>query len=253
MLLVLAVAAIGHAGTVAIDAAPGVRLSAEEWGSGAKGVVLVHDAGKDRSEWGGLGAKLASSGFHVVAVDLRGHGASGGAAPVTDDDWAAVTADVVAAVAYLGKRGATDLHVVGSLAGANLALNAAMSNPAIDDLVLLSPVLNSHGVKVSTAIAAYGKRPLLAVTSNTDPVSLKTATWLAEQAQGPKLVEIYDANASGARLLNTAPELESLLLTWLNGTLLLATDPQAARDLGLKMNDLGQIETTGHRLEDSNR
>jgi pimeloyl-ACP methyl ester carboxylesterase len=253
MLLVLAAATIGHAGTVTIDAGSGVRLSAEEWGTGARGVLLVHDAGKDRSEWGGLGAKLANAGFHVVAVDVRGHGASEGAAPVSEAEWTAAVADVVAAVTYLARRGASDLHVVGSVGGANLALNAAMANPTVDDLVLLSPVLNSHGVKVSTAIAAYGKRPLLAVTSNSDPLSLKASTWLVEQAQGPKLLEIYDTTASGARLLNTAPELESLLLTWLNGTLLLATDPDAARDLGLKMNDVGQIETTGQRLEERTR
>lgn len=253
MLLFFAVAGITNAATVTLDAAPGVRLSADVAGAGAKGVVLVHDAGKDRSEWGGLAAKLSTSGFHVVSVDLRGHGASGGATPTTDADWQAVVADIDAAVAWLTQRGATNLHVVGSATGANLALNAAAANPAVDDIVLLSPGLNTHGVKVSSAIASYGQRPVLVVASSSDPVSLKAATWLTEQAQGPKLLEVYDTPASGARLLNTAPDLEGLLVTWLHGTLLLATDPQAARDAGLKVNEVGQIEATGQRLEDRRR
>jgi pimeloyl-ACP methyl ester carboxylesterase len=253
MLVVLAVAGLAPAATVTLDAGSGVKLSAEVAGTGTQGVVLVHDAGKDRSEWGGLAAKLSTAGFHVVSVDLRGHGASGGVAPATDADWLGVTADIDAAVAWLAKQGATDLHVVGSATGANLALNAAAANPAVDDLVLLSPALNSHGVKVSSAIAAYGKRPLLLVASSPDPVSVKAATWLADQAQGPKLLQVYDVSGSGARLLNTAPELEGLLVTWLHGTLLLATDPEAARDLGLKVNEVGEIETTGQRLEDRKR
>ncbi len=249
MVLVFALAGPTYAGPVTLDAGGGIRLAAEEWGAGPRAVLLVHDEGGERSDWGGLGPKLATAGFHVVAIDLRGHGASAPPGPATDADWAAMVKEVDAAATWLAKRGVTDLHVIAAGAGANLALNTASTNPTVDDLVLLSPLLNAHGVKLSTAIGAYGDRPLFVAAAQDDPTSAKAAAWLAEQAQGPKQLEIYPSGGSGARLLNTAPSLEGALVTWLNGTLLAASDPRAARDMGVKVEDQA-IETTGQRLED---
>jgi len=251
MFLALALAGPTYAGPVTLDVGGEVRLAAEEWGTGSRAVLLVHDEGGDRSDWGGLGPKLATSGFHVVAIDLRGHGASAPPRPATEADWAAMVKDVDAAAAWLAKRGVSDLHVVAAGAGANLALNAASTNPAIDDLVLLSPLLNAHGLKLSSAIATYD-RGLFVAAAQDDPTSAKAATWLAEQARGPKQLELYPTGGSGARLLNTASSLEGALVTWLNGTLLAASDPRAARDMGVKVED-PEIETTGQRLEDRQR
>jgi len=252
MVLALALAGPTYAGPLTLDVGGGVRLAAEEWGGGPRAVLLVHDEAGDRGDWGGLGPKLATAGFHVIAIDLRGHGASAPPRPATDADWATAVKDLDAAAAWLAKRGVSDLHVVAAGAGANLALNAASTNAAIDDLVLLSPHLNAHGLKLSTAITGYENRPLFVAAAQDDPTSAKAAAWLAEQAQGPMQLELYPTAESGARLLNTAPSLEGALVTWLNGTLLAASDPRAARDMDVKVED-SRIETTGQRLEDRQR
>jgi alpha-beta hydrolase superfamily lysophospholipase len=231
MLIVFALADPAAAARVTLDLGDGVLLAGEEWGSGPRAVLLLHDEGGDRSDWGGLGAKLATAGFRVLALDLRGHGATAAPRPTTDDEWVALVEDLDSATSWLAKKGATDIHVVGAGAGANLALNAAATNTAIEDLVLLSPSLNAHGLKLSSAIQGYGERPLFVAAAQDDPTSVKAATWLADQARGPKLLEVYPSGGSGARLLNTVSSLEGVLVTWLNGTLLAATDPQAARDL----------------------
>jgi pimeloyl-ACP methyl ester carboxylesterase len=252
MVLVWVVAGGAEAGPVTLDVGSGVKLAAEEWGTGPKAVLLVHDEGGDRTDWGGLGPKLATTGFRVVAVDLRGHGRSAPPRPATDPEWAVLARDLDAAASWLSKRGVTDIHVIAAGAGATLALHAAAANPAFDDLVLLSPSVSAHGLKLSGAIAGYGERPLFVAAAQDDPTAAKAADWLAGQAAGPKLLEVYPSGGSGARLLNTVPSLEGTIVTWLNGTLLAATDPRAARDQALQVED-SDIETTGQRLEDRQR
>ncbi|WP_420453006.1 alpha/beta fold hydrolase [Ilumatobacter sp.] len=84
--------------TVRIDVGDGVRLAADVAGDGSgRTVVLFHGGGQTRHSWGGTQRELVGRGYHVVSVDLRGHG---------DSDWspdgdygATVFPDDVAAVA----------------------------------------------------------------------------------------------------------------------------------------------------------
>lgn len=57
----------------------GVRLAGDAWGDpvGAP-VVMLHGAGQNRHAWSAVAEALATGGWYVVTVDLRGHG---------DSDW----------------------------------------------------------------------------------------------------------------------------------------------------------------------
>jgi pimeloyl-ACP methyl ester carboxylesterase len=55
----------------------GLRLSADEFGDpGDPPVVLLHGGGQTRFAWGTTAAVLATRGWYVLRVDLRGHGES---------------------------------------------------------------------------------------------------------------------------------------------------------------------------------
>lgn len=53
-----------------------MELFTREWGRGDRHAVLVHGVMSDSRNWRRVGPVLADRGYHVVAVDLRGHGHS---------------------------------------------------------------------------------------------------------------------------------------------------------------------------------
>lgn len=59
----------------------GVIVAGDSFGQrGQRPVLLQHGAGQTRHAWKGTGQALADAGYHVIAIDLRGHG---------DTSWAA--------------------------------------------------------------------------------------------------------------------------------------------------------------------
>jgi pimeloyl-ACP methyl ester carboxylesterase len=80
----------------AVEVRPGVEIAYERTGSGPP-LVLVHGITENHHSWDPLVADLARS-FDVVAVDLRGHGASSVVAPF---DFETFADDLVSVVALL--------------------------------------------------------------------------------------------------------------------------------------------------------
>lgn len=241
------------AAPVALTTEDGASLSGESWGRGARGVLLIHDEGRSRTDWELVAPKLAQAGFRVLAIDLRGHGASTLPAPLQQDDWPKLTADVAAGVQWLVTNGATEVHLVGERVGANLALAAAPASDRVTDLVLMSPALNAHGIRVSTGVEALGERSVLVVAGAADPLAAKTGRWIAEQAAGASRVELLPAGKAGERLVNVAPEAVSLMLAWIDGGAAKAAAATSAEGPSLRSGEVGSIETTGTRLEDRKR
>ncbi|MFI2028490.1 alpha/beta fold hydrolase [Streptomyces buecherae] len=53
-----------------------MRLHTREWGAGDRIALLIHGIMSDHRTWRRVGPALAENGYRVIAVDLRGHGAS---------------------------------------------------------------------------------------------------------------------------------------------------------------------------------
>ncbi|MEQ1569607.1 MAG: alpha/beta hydrolase [Myxococcota bacterium] len=245
--------ALAHASPVSLTAADGATLSAERYGAGKRGVVLVHDEARSRADYATLAPRLASAGYLVIAVDLRGHGASS-PGPLTEADWPKLVADVGAAIGWLGHQGATEVHLVGTGLGANLAVNAAADTPAVTDLVLLSPTPARHGVRIAGAAEALGTRPVLVVASTDDVLSLKAATWLTGAVGGPTELATYTGAGSGARMLAAAPDLEGRILGWLAAPGQKAERAALPSKAGeLQGAEIAPIERSGERIEDRTR
>lgn len=54
-----------------------MRLHTRNWGDGERTAVLVHGIMADSRTWHRVAPRIADRGYRVMAVDLRGHGASG--------------------------------------------------------------------------------------------------------------------------------------------------------------------------------
>jgi pimeloyl-ACP methyl ester carboxylesterase len=118
----------------------GQMISANLYGSGDRGVVLAHGGQFRKESWEKQARLLEKAGFRVLAFDFRGFGQSPG--PRQPD--APVHLDVLAAVRYLRKAGATRVAVVGASFGGGAAADAVITaRPGeIDRLVELG---NSAG------------------------------------------------------------------------------------------------------------
>jgi pimeloyl-ACP methyl ester carboxylesterase len=99
--------------TVEFSGIQGLTLVADEWdrssssggaevAAGRPTILMLHGGGQNRFSWKNTGQVLADEGFHVVALDSRGHGDSD-RAPDADYDIETLTADVMLVLDAIGR------------------------------------------------------------------------------------------------------------------------------------------------------
>jgi pimeloyl-ACP methyl ester carboxylesterase len=94
--------------TVQFSGVDGVTLVADEWNrdaevaAGRSAILMLHGGGQNRFSWKATGQILADQGFHVVALDARGHGDSD-RSPDADYAVETLTADVLAVLDAIGR------------------------------------------------------------------------------------------------------------------------------------------------------
>src|SRR5262252_64698 len=64
--------------TVNFPTQDGGSIYAHHYGSGDRGVVLVHGGRFNKESWEKQARVLTNAGFHVLAIDMRGYGKSKG-------------------------------------------------------------------------------------------------------------------------------------------------------------------------------
>ena len=107
-----------------------MQLPTRHWGpSDGRRSLLVHGLNGDGATWEPLAEKLATDGWHVTAVDLRGHGEAG-------------PGDDLTLAGYAGDLPGTGWSlVVGHSLGGAASVLASAAPGFTDALVLLDPVL----------------------------------------------------------------------------------------------------------------
>jgi pimeloyl-ACP methyl ester carboxylesterase len=134
----------------------GDRLEYTEYGAGDRWVVLVHGQLMPRRMHQPLARAIAAEGFHVVTVDLLGHGRSD---RPTDPKEYSMTAFGTQVVALLDHLGAEQAVVGGTSLGANVSLEVADAAPErVRGLLVEMPVLDNA---LEAGLIAFG--PLLFV------------------------------------------------------------------------------------------
>ena len=129
--------------TVEFSGAGGITLVADEWNArdatspARQTVLMLHGGGQNRHSWKKTGQVLGDRGFHVVAVDTRGHGDSD-RSPGADYALETLTSDVHAVIEAAGPPVAIIGASMGGLTG---ILVASEAGPArVTKLVLVDVV-----------------------------------------------------------------------------------------------------------------
>ena len=218
--LLLASDAASAAGQpVQIRAADGVTIAATYYhaGGAAPAVVLVHMFTRTKDDWRPFAERLQATGITALAIDLRGHGGSGGSSAPAP----AMALDVRAGIDFLGAQAAVrGIGVVGASLGASAALLAAADATLVRGVALLSPSSDYRGVRIEGALRKYGDRPLLLVTSSGDPYALRTVRSMMTDTTTARDQRVSPIAAHGSQLLDRDPDVATALVDWLRRTLL---------------------------------
>ncbi len=132
------------------------RLEYTEYGAGDRWVVLLHGQLMPRRMHDRLARAFAAEGFHVVTLDLLGHGRSDRPEDPKEYSMTAFGEQVVALLDHLG---ADEAVVGGTSLGSNVSLEVACLAPErVRGLLLEMPVLDNA---VEAGLIAFG--PLMFV------------------------------------------------------------------------------------------
>jgi pimeloyl-ACP methyl ester carboxylesterase len=186
-------------GVQAVDIPVGadVCLRGHYWPGAATWIVLLHDVGDDEDLdcWQPLVPSLLNRGWSVLAVDLRGHGAS-------DGEWepGLVNHDLQTITAFARSNGAGTLCLVAAGQTTVAALQSA-SGITVEALVLLSPVIDE-----ATATAPFrgaGEAKLI-LCGGANPAQRRSAERLRNASIGWAAILNLPATEEGAALLGGA-------------------------------------------------
>jgi dienelactone hydrolase len=249
-LLVAAVAPQATPPPPAVDltAADGKVLKATFFpaSSPGPGAILFHQSNRDRDSWDGVARRLASAGIHVLTIDMRGHGETGGAYD-KDRNKAKPTrlGDLDAAFAFLTLQPGVRRHVIG-LAGAgwegviDAVDTARRHTDSIQALALLSGETGADGIQF---LKESWRLPALFVVADNDeyPPTVEAMELLYESDGSPSKRLIHYAaaheapwlwyetsdrgkvpakGAHGTDLFAEHPELSGILEQWFVTTLI---------------------------------
>jgi dienelactone hydrolase len=227
-----------------IPAPDGTKLAATYY-AGEKpgpGILLLHQCNKDRSSWNGLAERLAREGFHVLTVDYRGYGESGGKRhlDLSDQDRVEVVnevwpGDVDAAYAYLKSRPGVQgvMGAGGASCGVNQSIQLSRRHPEVKSLVLLSGNTDSSGRQ---HLKGKSSPPLMLAAADDDDGAVELIAWIDAASDNPanRFVE-YKTGGHGTEMFQPHPELPAEIVAWYEATLSgkgkpASTDNRARRD-----------------------
>ncbi|PWU06104.1 MAG: hypothetical protein C5B51_13020 [Terriglobia bacterium] len=228
---VLAAGALAASMAMAADAPKNVDLKAPD-GTGLKAsysspgrpgpaILLLHQCNMDRHAWDGLAKDLANAGFHVLALDFRGYGDSGGdrisdaaqRRTVVQEKW---PGDVDAAYEYLKSQKGVDasrIAVGGASCGVTQASDLAARHHEIRALMLLSGSASDKG---KAYIAGAFTMPVFGAASEGDTNAAKGIKEAAGASGNPgSQVKIYPGTEHGVPMFAKNAELEPMIVSWL--------------------------------------
>jgi dienelactone hydrolase len=191
------------------------------------GVLLMHQCNQQRKTWDELAGKLAAAGIHVLTVDYRGFGESGGTrfldmpgperAQTVREKW---PGDMDSAYAYLMSQKGVTRRIAGAggaSCGVNEAIQLARRHPEVRSLVLLSGNTDLDG---RNFLRKSTKVPILLSAADDDQGAVELMEWLYALSPNPssKFVH-YQTGGHGVDMFAPHRELPDMIAEWYVQTL----------------------------------
>ena len=212
---------------VTLKASDGIVLQATYFSPGrpGPGIVLLHQCNRGRGSWTGFATQAAARGYHVIALDYRGFGESGGdrfedfqeQQPIIAGKW---PGDIDAAFDWLVAQEGVDknrIAAAGASCGVNQSLLLARRHPEVKTVVLLS------GNATAEARDYLRQTPGLSVFASAsvdDGNAVAGMKWILGWSQntGNKFVE-YQKAGHGTDMFAVEKGLQPAILDWFDAKL----------------------------------
>ncbi|MGW3325656.1 alpha/beta fold hydrolase [Streptomyces virginiae] len=216
-----------------------MHLHTQTWGEGDRVALLIHGIMADHRTWRRVGPALADHGYRVIAVDLRGHGASG-RGPYSPELFADDVVETLPAGA--------ELAIGHSLGGLTLSLAVDRLRPAravfSDPAFHLAPV-DGFGPELLARFKTATKEQIRAMSPRWDEVDVDIewetlAVWDERTA-------LSLAPLVGADLMPAAPVVPSLVQLADPSTLITRERAQLLKSRGFEVRSVVGAGHTIHR------
>ena len=209
--------------TIDLKSPDGIALKASYFSPGrpGPGILLLHACNRDRSSWNDLATQAAARGFHVLALDYRGYGQSGGTRSddpqqrqwIADREW---PGDLDAAYAWLTAQQGVDttrMAAAGASCGVDASVQLARRHPEVRTVVLLSGGIGASGREF---IRDSAWLPIFAAASHGDEGAVETLRWAMGWSRNPSNTFVeYQAAGHGTDMFTVQKDLQPQVLTWL--------------------------------------
>lgn len=190
--------------SVTVTAADDQQLSADLYGKGHKGIVIIgHGGYSTRATWAPQATALAMSGFRALVLDTR---AVPAIAERREDpciyDPVCQSVDVLAAVRWLKEAGVTSVAAIGGSMGGGAVAQAAVDAKAgeIDRIVLLAPAEIERPERMQGRTLVIVARD----DANSSGPRLPGIRRQYDRISGPKRLVLLDGSAHGQRIFRTS-------------------------------------------------
>jgi dienelactone hydrolase len=272
--LLAASAAFAAERIVDLTVPDGLKLKATYFPAAAAGpgVLLLHQCNRQRKVWDALAQQLSTAGLHVLTLDYRGYGESGGdrfdslppadAQRIQREKW---PADIDAAFAYLASQPGVKkdtIGVGGASCGVQNSVQTARRHPEVKSLVLLSGATDLTGRNFlrTTKVPAF----FSFADDDEFPVSVLTMQWLyTVTGTSEKALVRYATGGHGSDMFPVQKQLPGLIVDWYVQTLIKtpghAPAAKASPSVAAEVPILNAIEqpggaaAIGRKLEDARK
>ncbi|HYG98378.1 MAG TPA: alpha/beta fold hydrolase [Terriglobales bacterium] len=214
---------------VNIPAADGTVLKATYFAAAkpGPGVLLFHQCNQERRSWDALASSLAASGIHVLTVDYRGFGESGGTPvgklppaerqQIQTEKW---PGDMDTAFDYLVSQPGVKRDVIGAggaSCGVNQSIQLARRHPEVKSLVLLSGNTDRSGREF---VKNSPKLPIFGSAADDDAGAVELMEWVLSLSANPGTrFEHYKTGGHGTEMFAPHKELPDMIVEWFSTTL----------------------------------